>query len=217
MRGKQDNSTLRQKVALRRAVLKKIQRPVVLEVYGGAGVVGDYVYREVSRGVVLERCPTQTDLLARKRPQWSVCEGDSLTLLRAGIGDHLPVNLVDIDAYGLPWDSLDAFFSGWKRWGDPLWLVVTDGSVLRAKMANGPQDECFRELRQRFGGMVHQDYPQKAGWFLTKKAADVGYSVSGFRAVTCGYSQQMTLWSACLTPARAAGPDGGASDTGGCP
>lgn len=217
MPGKKDNSTLREKVALRRAVLKNIPSPVVLETYGGAGVVGDYVYREVQRGAVLERSAAKTDLLVRKRPSWSVYEGDALQLLRAGIADHLPINLVDVDTYGVPWETLDALFCGRKRWELETWLVVTDASILHSKMSGGPQGECFHELRQRWGHRVHVDYPQKAEWLIRKKAAVVGFTVSGFRAVTCGYLQQMTLWAACLTPTGVTAPADAECDTGGCP
>lgn len=52
---KKDNSTYRQKVALRQMVLNWIDEPIVLEAYGGNGKLFNACYSHIARGVVIEK------------------------------------------------------------------------------------------------------------------------------------------------------------------
>src|ERR1035437_8353238 len=104
---KKDNTTLNQKAALRLSLLKHIQNPIVLETHAGTGQVWKRVYSEISQGVAFDAKPAKAELLAIQRPTWSIFESDCIPSLRAGAGEHLLWNLVDIDPYGAPWPVIE--------------------------------------------------------------------------------------------------------------
>lgn len=82
MAKKRDNSTGKQKIALRRLMLKQMTaEPVVMETHGGVGQVWASVYAHISQGVVFEKNEEKAAHLARQRPTWAVYEADCIKAL----------------------------------------------------------------------------------------------------------------------------------------
>lgn len=97
---------------LRQTALAQLTDPaVILETHGGYGDVFSAVYAHVQEGVVFEKDPFRTLYLAHQRPSWAVYETDCVPALEMGAGDHLAVNLLDIDPYGNAWPPIQAFFT----------------------------------------------------------------------------------------------------------
>jgi hypothetical protein len=65
-----DNTTLAQKIALRRQVLTHITDPIVLETHGGFGHIFRKVYSHIDKGVVFETDEEKSTFLAKQRPSW---------------------------------------------------------------------------------------------------------------------------------------------------
>lgn len=196
---KKDNSTLAAKVSLRHRLLSLLSSPVVLETHGGTGRIGLRCYGAVERGVVFEKDPAKAEHLAVQRPTWAVYEADCLTALAAGVGAHLPINLVDLDPYGEPWPVLDALFRGPYAWPDTLGIVVNDGLRQKLRLSGGWDVHSMQGVVARYGnGAMHDNYLSICQELLQEKAAQVGYSLSRWTGYYTGYGQQMTHYAALL-------------------
>ena len=98
-------------------------------------------YSHLDRGIVFEKNEAKAGLLGRQRPTWAVYEADSEYAISQGVGADLPVNFLDLDPYGQPWGTLEAFFSSDREFPDSIAVVVNDG--LRQKLGSkmvGNQD-----------------------------------------------------------------------------
>lgn len=192
-----DNSTLARKVALRLNLLKEIAEPVVMETHGGAGRIFWRCYGDVPRGVVFEKDPEKTAILARQRPTWSVYECDCVSAIQVGVGSHLPVNFVDIDPYGEPWPVIDALFASERPWPAKLGIVVNDG--LRQKLKIGAWDVAsMAAMVQKCGNALYEDYLAVCQELLSGKAAQRDYRLTRWAGYYCGHAQQMTHYAAVL-------------------
>jgi hypothetical protein len=109
------------------ALADMLETPVVLEAYGGNGLVYSACYRHIEKGVVFEKNRRKAEVLARQRDTWAVYCGDTVHLLAAGLGSHLALNFVDIDARADPWPAIEAFLTSERPKPELVQLVVTDG------------------------------------------------------------------------------------------
>lgn len=145
MKNKQtDNSFYSQKIMLREEVISKIQDEInVLDCYAGKGKIwADLISRNHKRkinyiGIEKEK---------KKNKNINVVEGDNLKYLKAM--DLSKFNLIDLDAYGIPYDQIDQVmqskFSGY--------IVVTfihtgmgrlpDSMLLRLGYSKEMIDKC---------------------------------------------------------------------------
>lgn len=196
---KLDNQTYRQKMMLRQLVMKRIAEPVVMETHGGFGHIGNVVYAGVARGVVFEKDEARADVLARQRPTWAVYNVDSERAIRAGAGAHLAVNMVDLDPYGDPWPTIEAFFTSKRPRADELHLVVTDGLRSKARMRASWSSGTLAEMVRRYGNELFPVYLQICRELMGVKAAAAGYTVAGFHGYYCGRMNAMTHYAARLT------------------
>lgn len=201
MKAKQkDNSTLNLKASLRHNLLREIDNPVVLETHGGYGYLYERCYRGVSDGVVFEKDAKKAAFLARQRPEWAVYECDCEMALRAGVGRHLPINVVDLDPYGEPWPVLDAFLAGHgdrlpARWG----LVVNDGLRQKVSINGGWDVSSLQDAVAHWGAAsMFRSYLDVCRWLVEKKAATVGFTVARWAGYYCGAHQGMTHYAAVL-------------------
>ncbi len=127
MSKQRDNSTFKQKVMLRKKALEYIDQPVIMETHGGAGKLFRACYDGIEKGVVFEKDPKKTGLLALQRPTWMVYEVDCEKAIQGGAGEKLEINLLDGDPYGDPWPTITAFFVGDRERAKTLCVVVNDG------------------------------------------------------------------------------------------
>lgn len=192
-----DNSTGRQKIQLRRNLLREIVNPVVMETHAGSGYLYMHCYSHIPRGVAFEVDPEKTDTLAVQRPTWAIYECRCEPALRAGIGSHLPVNFFDLDPYGEPWPVLDALFASERPWPVKIGIVVNDG--LRQKLKIGAWNvRSMTAMVTRYGNRLSDIYLDVCRELLSEKAAQRGYRLVRWAGYYCGHAQQMTHYAAVL-------------------
>ena len=202
-----DNSTFKQKVALRKLMLDQMgETPVIVETHGGMGQVWAAVYASVEQGVVFEKDEDKAGMLARQRPTWAVYEADCIQSLLGGAGAQLIANVVDVAPYGEPWPAIDAFFASSRPRADRLWLVVNDGLRQGLRMGKAWSVGSLASAVQMFGNDLHDRYLDVCKWMLKEKAALAGYSLSRFAGYYCGHVQQMTHYLALLVRDSEPGP-----------
>ena len=193
-----DNSTYWKKVSLRTQALKHVSTPIVMETHGGAGKLFERCYATFDQGVVFEKDPNKTKILAQQRPTWSVYECDCVGALAAGAGFHLPVNFLDVDPYGEPWPVLEAFFGSDRPFPKELHIVVNDG--LRQKLATGGAWSCksLAPVVEEFGNDLHSYYLDVCQILMATVAEKRGYSLTEFAGYYCGHALAMTHYWAIL-------------------
>lgn len=183
---------------LRQLVMKRIADPVVMETHGGFGHIGNVVYAGVRTGVVFEKDEARADVLARQRPTWAVYNVDSERALRAGAGAHLMVNMLDLDPYGDPWPTLEAFFTSPRPRAAELHLVVTDGLRAKVRMRAAWSGNTLAEMVRRYGNELFPVYLDVCRELLGQKAGAAGYTVAGFHGYYAGKMNGMTHYAARL-------------------
>jgi hypothetical protein len=194
-----DNSTFKLKASLRIKALRELELPVVMETHGGYGKLFARSYSHLSEGIVFEKKPEKTAVLAKQRPGWGVYEADCVAALRAGVGAHLPVNFLDLDPYGEPWPILDAFLESERPKPDRLVVVVNDGLRQKLKMNGGWSVASLADAVERFGNAAfYPRYLDICRWMLKEKAARAGYALRRWTAYHCGCQQMMTHYAATL-------------------
>lgn len=180
------------------------EEPVILEGFGGYGALFDSCYAHVSRGVVFEKNPLKSAALAAQRPRWSVYEADVENALRGGAGSHLLVNFVDLDPYGSPWESMEAYFGSERRFAERLVVVVNDGLRQRVRFGGAWSVEALKPMVQKFGNNLHAKYLEVCRELLTEKAAVAGYRLDRFSGYYCGNSRASTSTHYYATLSKAA-------------
>jgi hypothetical protein len=158
--------------------LLELEHPVILETHGGTGKLYARCYGSVPEGVVFEKNPAKSGVLAKQRPAWAVYEADCVRAMAAGVGSHLPVNFVDFDPYGGPWVGMDAFFEGLKPSVPKLVLVVHDGLRERLTMHVAWITEGLQDVVDRMGNAaIYENYLDVCKGLVKEKAAKAGYSL----------------------------------------
>jgi hypothetical protein len=197
---KRDNSTLQDKVALRRLVRSWFNhRPlVVLETNGGKGVVYRKVYTDCT-GVVFESSARKAELLAIQRPNWAVYEGDAVQCMLAGAPVHIQPDLVDIDPYGSALEYIRAFFTSPRSFPAQLALAVNDGAPY-ALQAFGPGNlRLVQPYAARYGWTnLFWHYESIIRDWLPREAARAGYQVVELVYRAVGSNNRMAHYAALL-------------------
>lgn len=196
---KKDNSTLTLKVSLRRNALKEIEAPVVMETHGGYGAIFSRCYFGIPDGIVFESKPDKAAALAKQRPAWAVYETDCVMALRSNVGNHLPVNFLDLDPYGEPWPVVDAFFQSDREFPEKIAIVVNDGLRQAVRMNGGWNTRSLVAMVERYGaGQMYKKYLDVCRELLEEKAGQRGYTLTRWAGYYCGHADQMTHYAAIL-------------------
>lgn len=202
---KKDNSTFREKKALRLRALADlaalgIDQPTIMETHGGAGKLWAACYAELAQpGVVFEKDPKKAERLAQQRPGWAVYEGDCENALREGIGGHVVVDLLDVDPYGGALNTIAAYLESRRPFAPVLAVVVNDGMRQALSMGAAWSIHALEPFVERYGNDLYGVYGEICGEYIRDKAAAVGYSVSRFAFYYCGDKHFVTHWYALLT------------------
>lgn len=178
--------------------MKHIAEPVVMETHGGKGELFEACYRGVNDGVVFEKDPKKSKVLGRQRPTWAVYEADCVYCLGVGIGDHLEINLLDVDPYGDPWPAVEAFFKGERPRVDKLFVAVNDGLRQSTVMKDSWNVETLRTAVSKYGNDLHGIYLEVCKELMAEKASLAGYDLTHFFGYYCGHTKQMTHYLALL-------------------
>ena len=200
MTAQKDNSTFRQKVALRYELLEEMPGPhVVLETHGVYGKIWEQCYSHLPEGVVFEKNPEKSAILALQRPTWAVYEADCQVGIFGKVGSHLPVNFLDIDPYGDPWPIITTFFLCWPNFPDTLGIVVQDGLRQKLMMNGGWHVKSISSLVLRHGNdKLYRYYKELCQELLTQTVARVGYRLEKWTAYYCGKNNTNTHYAALL-------------------
>lgn len=188
------------KAALRRSLLAQIDSPFVLETHGGFGHIYRQVYHSVPVGVVFEKDPEKTAVLAKQRPTWAVYEADCEIAIADGAVDEWHFNFIDLDPYGEPWPVIDALFSRRDRdWPATLAIAVNDGLRKKVKMNCAWSVGSLADAVARYGNAaMYANYLDVCRELLAEKAGQVGYTLARWTGYYCGHADQMTHYAAVL-------------------
>lgn len=198
MRKKKDNSTFRLKASLRKKALQYLDVPIVMETHGGAGKLFSACYGSVETGIVFEKNPDKVKLLGLQRPTWRVYEADCEVSILAGVGGDLPINLLDIDPYGSPWDVIDAFFKSDREREPLLCVAVNDGLRVNVRTGSSWHVGALQSAVSKYGNDLHDIYLDICQEMLKEKASEAGYDLTRFAGYYCGHTQQMTHYLGVL-------------------
>jgi len=194
-----DNTTLLLKVSLRKNLLKEIKNPVVMETHGGEGLVFNYCYKDVEHGVVFEKKPEKTIVLAKQRPSWFVYEADCQNAIGAGVGKHLSINFLDVDPYGEPWPVINEFFKNGFYLPKKLCIAVNDGLRQKLKMNGGWSVRSLRKKVEEYGNKdLYVNYLKICKELLSEISSPQGYKITKWAGYYCGSGKQMTHYAAVL-------------------
>jgi hypothetical protein len=202
---KKDNAGLREKLAMRRLALAELAvEPVVMETHAGFGVIWRHLYRHLPRGAAFDSARGKADILAAQRPTWSVYEGDVTASLVAGAASHLTINLIDLDPYGDPWPTLDAFLTSPRPRSEVLIVVVNDGLRIKTKLGTSWTAKTLGPIVRRFGNNLYPRYLEACGLMMRQRAEAAGYRLAKFHGHYGGFAGQMTHYFARME--RESGP-----------
>ena len=194
-----DNSTFPLKSRLRSRWLLEVENPVVMETHGGEGRIFARCYSHIEKGIVFEKDKDKTAALGQQRPTWSVYEADCEYAIAKGAGSHLPVNFLDLDPYGSPWDALKGFFASDRPRPKRLAIVVNDGLCQFARIGSGWRNEVLRDAIEEYGNSeVFENYLIIAKDMLKELAGGVGYELTKWTGYHCGSRRQLTHYAAVL-------------------
>lgn len=152
---------------------------------------------DIADGVVFEKNPDKTKVLAVQRPTWAVYECDCEQALAAGVGAHLPINFLDCDPYGEPWPVIDAFFQSDRLFPTTLAIAVNDGLRQKLKMNGGWNVASLEHIVSVYGNdALYANYLEVCRALLQEKASQRGYSLTRWKGYYCGYLDQMSHYAA---------------------
>lgn len=195
-----DNSTLRHKVTDRRRALTWLGGAhAVLETHAGRGVIYERVYQNVATGVAIEKDRERAKGLCQQRDHWTVWEGDCVDLLANGAGADREFDLVDVDPYGSPWPTIDAFFTNDRALPDRMAIVVNDGLRQKIRVGGAGDVKAMADMVLKYGNDLHSVYLEVCRELMQNKVQRCGYGVESFTGYYCGSSQQMTHYVALLS------------------
>ncbi|OFX13213.1 MAG: hypothetical protein A2Z18_11135 [Armatimonadetes bacterium RBG_16_58_9] len=156
---------------------------MILETHGGTGRLWARCYSHVAHGIVFESDSEKASHLARQRPAWAVYQADCEKALASAVGDHLPVNFLDLDPWGSPWPTIGAFFAGIKPTVERLVVVVHDGLRNRLRMNMGWRTGGLEAVVERIGNQdCFANYKEICRDLMKEKAAESGYQLSRWAA-----------------------------------
>lgn len=179
-------------------MLKLIPEPVVMETHGGAGKIYEACYSNLETGIVFEKDDQKVNVLARQRPGWAVYQADSAAVIGLGAGAHLPVNILDCDPYGSPWDVIEAFFCSERPRPNRLAVVVNDGMRQKVRMGGAWSVGTLKGIVAKHGNGLHGIYLDICQELMIEKAGQAGYHLTRWAGYYCGHNGQMTHYLAVL-------------------
>ena len=195
-----DNSTLADKVRLRRRVLARLPAPpVVLETHGGFGRIYERTWFKARTGVVLEKDPRKAEHLAVQRPTWRVYQGDCERAIAAGLAADVAFDIIDLDHYGEPFTMLGALSKPGRKFPDVWHLVVNDGTRQATMRGVSWKMEALAGAVRRHGANLYPKYLQVARECMEDFAGGIGFRVSAWEGYYTGKNGMMTHYHAVMS------------------
>jgi len=196
---KKDNTTLKNKLNLRRKALKELcDSPYILEGYGGKGEVFKRLYT-MFPGIVFEQNNKKIKILAEQRQTWRIYESDCITSIKNGVCDELNLNFFDIDPYGDPWSAVDAILKSKIAFPQKIIFCINDGLRKKAQLGGAWSSKNLQEYAQKYGNSeIYKNYLKICKEIMQKKAAEAEFKLSGWHGYYCGHNKSMTHYAAIL-------------------
>jgi len=175
-----DNSHPGIKIALRQWITEKFQSPIVLDVYGGYGMMYESVWRIFAK-------------------EYKTSEGEAINWLDSQ--KQLEADIFDIDPYSSPYEAMELV--GKKAIKKQIGIVCTDGCLRRQAHMRGHltkflEQKCGWDSNDKglMAGIYYQ-YPSFLRFVLQKVMPD--WSVSSLAIkYGIGFGRQSTVYFACL-------------------
>lgn len=194
-----DNSTLPEKVRLRRRILARFQSaPLVLETHGGYGRIYERTWFKARAGVVIEKDGAKADHLARQRPSWSVYQGDCEKALAAGLARGTAFDIIDLDPYGQPFSVLNALALPGRVFPDEWHLVVNDDNRQKVQRGGSWHMNALATQVRKYGVNLYPIYLQVARECVDEFANKIGFEVAGWTGHYAGKNGMMSHYWAVL-------------------
>jgi len=205
---KLDNASLGLKLQLRRRALRRRMElgsvPFILDAYAGFGRIWNHCYRDYE-GVALEKDEAKCYELARLRPTWPVYSVDTPSAIEQGILDRFPINFLDVDTWGAPWECIEAWFARMARpkaetdsgggFEPRLDIVATDGGGLGIRFTSGWELPRFQRYVAQYGATRMFDrYLDVCRDMMTDISAAAGYELVDWVALRTGRDKSMALF-----------------------
>jgi len=141
--------------------------------------------------------------LCLQRPTWSVYQARAETALDQGAAAHLQINLVDVDPYGEPWPTLQAFFSSDRPRAPRIGIAVNDGLRQKLRLQGGWAVHSMRQAVEKWGNAnLNARYIEVCRWKLEQLASRQDYRLSHWTGYHCGDKGDMTHYAAIFERAR---------------
>lgn len=119
--------------------------------------------------------------------------------LESGLAAHLDVNLIDVDPYGEPWPTLEAFFTSERPRTQILGIAVNDGLRQKLRLQGGWAVRSMRQAVERWGNaQLYEKYLEVCRWKIEQLAALQRYRVTHWTGYHCGAGDDMTHYAAVL-------------------
>lgn len=194
---KKDNAGIQEKLRCRRAALAALGASgPVLETHAGFGVIGGKLYG--SDGVAIEKDRGKAEALAAERATWRVYCGDSARALRDGLAAEVPFSFIDLDPYGEPWPTIEAFLSHRRSVAPRFAFAVNDGLRQKIKITGGWDVGSLVAACECFGSGFYRNYLEVAEWNLRRLCHAAGVEVAEFRGFYGGFLGQMSHYYAVV-------------------
>lgn len=194
-----DNSTIHEKIRLRRQILARCKTPpLVLETHGGHGRIYERTWFKARGGLVLEKDDAKAEHLAIQRPTWAVYQGDCEKALAAGLARSTPFDIIDLDPWGQPFSVMAALALPGRVFPDTWHLVVNDGTRQATMRGVSWHMEALKVQVAKYGANLYPIYLQVARECVEEFANKIGFEIAGWTGHYAGKNELMTHYWAML-------------------
>ena len=116
-----------------------------------------------------------------------------------GLGSHLACNFLDVDPYGEPWPTIDAFFNSERPRPQRMAIAVNDGLRQKLRLQGGWTVHSMRGAMERFGNAkCNEKYLDVCRWKLEQIVARQRYRLTHWTGYYSGANSDMTHYAAIL-------------------
>lgn len=150
---------------------------LVLELFAGKGAMFRHVWSRAHFGACMDVEPEKVAAAAMEREGWACYKGNAIRALEHGFMGHVPWDIVDIDAYGSPWEAVRAWFTSARDRATTTTLIVTDGVWSKFGVGGIPKVLTTHDKEDRKNGWTIDMYFERVRSKLDLWASDAGLAI----------------------------------------
>lgn len=174
---KRDNGSYGAKVEVRRTAIGDVSAAKVLECFAGSGAMYRAVYEGAKFGACMDLDQEKAEAASIERPMWACYAGDTTRALRSGWMGHVPFDVVDVDAYGSPWETVLAWLTSKRERADVTRLIITDGVYAKIRMSGLPKCLLIDPNEERKNGWTPETYSERVRSKVGAACDDAGLQI----------------------------------------